>query len=92
MSFYLTQALHRSLQQRPDAIATIFNARRQTWAQFGERVARFAGVLREHGIRSGERVALGVWGRDSAEQSALCLPCVDGGGGLRGGLAGLQPG
>ena len=58
MSFYLTQALHRSLQQQPDAIATIFNARRQSWAQFGERVARLAAVLRECGIRSGERVAL----------------------------------
>lgn len=58
MSFYLTQALRRSLQQRPNEIATICNGRRQTWAQFGQRVARFAGALREHGVRSGERVAL----------------------------------
>jgi acyl-CoA synthetase (AMP-forming)/AMP-acid ligase II len=58
MSFYLTQALHRSLQQRPDAIVTVCDGRRHTWTQFGERVARLAGVLREHGVHSGERVAL----------------------------------
>jgi long-chain acyl-CoA synthetase len=58
MSFYLTQALRRSLQQQPDAVATVCGARRHTWAQVGERVARFAAVLREHGVQSGERVAL----------------------------------
>jgi len=58
MSFYLTQSLRRSLQQRPDAIATVFDGRRQTWARFADRVARYASVLRDHGVRSGERVAL----------------------------------
>jgi acyl-CoA synthetase (AMP-forming)/AMP-acid ligase II len=58
MSFYLTQSLRRALQQKPDAIATVFNGRRQTWAQVGDRVARYAAVLRDHGVRSGERVAL----------------------------------
>jgi long-chain acyl-CoA synthetase len=58
MSFYLTQALRRSLQLRPDAIATVCNGRKHTWAQLGERVARLAAVLRANGVRSGERVAL----------------------------------
>jgi acyl-CoA synthetase (AMP-forming)/AMP-acid ligase II len=58
MSFYLTQALHRSLQQRPTEIATVFGKRRQTWTQFGDRVARVAGALRELGVRAGERVGI----------------------------------
>jgi acyl-CoA synthetase (AMP-forming)/AMP-acid ligase II len=58
MSFYLTQALHRTIQQKPAEIATSFAGRRQTWSQFGDRVARFAGALRELGVRSGERVAM----------------------------------
>lgn len=58
MSFYLTQSLHRALQQKPGQIATVYNDRRQTWAQFGQRVARFAAVLRSLGVRDGERVSL----------------------------------
>ena len=57
-SFYLTQSLHRTIQQKPGGLATSFQGRRQTWTQFGERVARFAAVLRELGVRSGERVAM----------------------------------
>ena len=57
-SFYLTQALHRAIQQKPGRLATSFAGRRHTWAQFGERVARAAAVLRELGVRSGERVAM----------------------------------
>ncbi|HWS76490.1 MAG TPA: long-chain fatty acid--CoA ligase [Quisquiliibacterium sp.] len=57
-SFYLTQALHRAIQQKPGRLATSFAGRRHTWAQFGERVARAAAVLRGLGVRSGERVAM----------------------------------
>jgi long-chain acyl-CoA synthetase len=46
------------LQQRPNEIATVFGKRQQTWTQFGDRVARFAGALRELGVREGERVAI----------------------------------
>lgn len=58
MSFYLTQSLRRAIQQNPDAIATVFGERRQAWAQFGDRVARYAAVLRDQGVRPGDRVAL----------------------------------
>ena len=57
-SFYLTQALHRAIQQKPARPATSFAGRRHTWAQFGDRVARFAAVLRGLGVSSGERVAM----------------------------------
>ena len=58
MSFYLTQALHRTIQQKPHAVATSFAGRRQSWAQFGERVARLAAVLRGLGVAAGDRVAM----------------------------------
>ena len=58
MYSYLTQALHRSVQVRPNAIATNCNGRRQTYAQFGARVRRLAGALRSLGIRPGDRIAM----------------------------------
>lgn len=55
---YLTQGLHRSLSLFPDREATSFGARRQTYRQLGERVARFAGALRALSVNPGDRVAL----------------------------------
>lgn len=52
----LTQGLHRSLQQQPDAVATVFGKRSRTFAEHGERVARLAGGLRELGVGAGDRV------------------------------------
>lgn len=58
MSAYLTQGLHRALQQRPDHIATRFLGRQLSYRQLGERVARLAAGLRAHGVQAGDRVAL----------------------------------
>ena len=58
MSFYLTQSLHRVLQQRSLQQATVFGSRRQTWAEVGARVARFAGVLRGLGLSPGDRIGM----------------------------------
>ncbi|QRY77925.1 long-chain-fatty-acid--CoA ligase [Pseudomonas sp. PDNC002] len=55
---YLTQGLQRSLQQTPDKIVTIFGARRRTFREFGERVARLAGALRGLGMVPGDRVSM----------------------------------
>jgi long-chain acyl-CoA synthetase len=55
---HLTQGLHRSLQQRPDGVATIFGGRTQTWRTFAERVARLAGGLVSLGLKPGDRVAV----------------------------------
>ncbi len=55
---YLTQGLHRALQQCPDRAATHFGARRQSFRSFGDRVARLAGALRTLGVQPGDRVAM----------------------------------
>ena len=54
----LTQGVHRAVAQRPNEIVSVFGERRQTWKQLGDRVARFAGVLRALGMERGDRVAM----------------------------------
>ena len=58
MHIYLTQGLHRALQQYPQRMATQCGARRQDWRRLVHRVARLAAVLRAQGLQPGERVAL----------------------------------
>src|SRR3546814_18722779 len=53
----LRQGLHRCLQQSPDAVATIFSGRSQTYRELAARVARLAGGLRKLGIMPGDRIA-----------------------------------
>lgn len=55
---YLTQGLRRSVQQTPNAIASIFQGRRRTFAELGARVARLAGALRGLGLQPGDRVGM----------------------------------
>ncbi|PNB73519.1 fatty-acid--CoA ligase [Pseudomonas sp. GW456-E7] len=55
---YITQGLHRHLQCRPNAIAIRSPDRCLTYAELGERVARFAGALKSLGVKSGDRVAM----------------------------------
>ncbi|SDO68957.1 long-chain-fatty-acid--CoA ligase [Pseudomonas jinjuensis] len=55
---YLTQGLHRALQLHPTHTATIFRERRHTFRELGERVARLAGALQQHGMRIGDRVGM----------------------------------
>jgi len=54
---YLTQFLHRAVQQNPDGIATIFGDRVRSFAEQADRVARLAGALRRLGVEPGDRVA-----------------------------------
>ncbi|TDK65637.1 long-chain-fatty-acid--CoA ligase [Sapientia aquatica] len=54
----LTQALHHGLRERPHQTATVFRKRRQTYTQFVERVARFAGLLQGVAVKRGARVAI----------------------------------
>ncbi len=58
MNAYLTQAVHRALQQRPDAAATVFGSRRRTWREFADRVARLAGALQQLGMKRDDRVGM----------------------------------
>ena len=52
------QGLSRACQVNPNGVATLDGGRRQTWRQFRDRIARFAGVLRASDVQRGDRVAI----------------------------------
>lgn len=54
---YLTQALHRGVQQFPQRPATVCGGRTRTFAESAGRIARLAGGLRALGVGEGDRVA-----------------------------------
>ncbi|SFI00232.1 Acyl-CoA synthetase (AMP-forming)/AMP-acid ligase II [Collimonas sp. OK307] len=55
---YITQGLHRALQQKPDAIAVRYAGNERSYKEFVERVARLAGALQALGMAPGDRVAM----------------------------------
>jgi acyl-CoA synthetase (AMP-forming)/AMP-acid ligase II len=55
---YLTQGLHRHVQQRPDETATVCAGRTRTHAESVDRIAGLAAALRQLGIQDGERAAI----------------------------------
>jgi acyl-CoA synthetase (AMP-forming)/AMP-acid ligase II len=58
MPLYLTQGVHRAVQQSPARIATIFGKREQTYSRYGDRIARLAAALRTLGVAKGDRVGM----------------------------------
>ena len=68
-----TQGLHRAIQQKPDAIATICNGRTRTFRQLHARVASLAGGLAALGIRRGDRVCILSLNSDRYLESYLAL-------------------
>ena len=54
----VTHGLRRALQLNPDGLATVCGARRRTWREMADRVARLAAALRALGAVPGERVAI----------------------------------
>ena len=79
MDLQLTEGLHRQLRRAPDAEATVFGDRRQSWREVADRSARLACVLHGVGMTANDRVAmlalnsdryleymLGVWGGGGA--------------------------
>jgi acyl-CoA synthetase (AMP-forming)/AMP-acid ligase II len=54
----MTQGLHRSVQQGPDELATIFQGRVRTFAEHRDRVAKLAGALHGLGVAEGDRVGI----------------------------------
>jgi long-chain acyl-CoA synthetase len=58
MEFQLTQALHRSMQQRAAQIAYTDGSRNCTWGALGDRSARLAGALARLGVQTGDRVGI----------------------------------
>jgi acyl-CoA synthetase (AMP-forming)/AMP-acid ligase II len=71
---YLTQSLHRNLQQNPDRPATIYRDRVRTVAESGERVARLAGALRTLGVRPGHRVGILALNSDRYQEYFHAVP------------------
>jgi len=74
---YVTQALHRAVQQTPDLAATVFGDRVRTWAQCADRVARLAGALRGLGVRPGDRVAILADNCDDYHDVLFAVPWAD---------------
>lgn len=74
---YLTQGLHRSLQQTPDTVMTIYGDRIRTFRQVADRVARFAGALKDLGVASGDRVAILSNNSDNYAELLLAVPWAD---------------
>jgi acyl-CoA synthetase (AMP-forming)/AMP-acid ligase II len=75
---YITQGLHRSLQQTPDAPATIFADRTRTFREQADRVARLAGALRKLGVRDGDRVGVFALNSDRYAELLLAVPWANG--------------
>ncbi|GAA4384982.1 long-chain fatty acid--CoA ligase [Tsukamurella soli] len=74
---YLTQSLHRCLQQSPHATATVCGDRTVTYADTYHRVAALAGGLRELGVASGDRVAILALNSDGYLQTILAVAWAD---------------
>ena len=73
---YLTQSLHRALQQNPARIATIFGDRVRTVAESVDRIARLGGALRSLGVEAGDRVALLGLNSDRYHEYFFAVPWI----------------
>lgn len=74
---YLTQPLHRALQQFPDRTATLHGDRRRDFATHGDRVARLAGGLRSLGTARGDRIAMYALNSDRYLEHLMAVPWAD---------------
>ncbi|WP_373089104.1 long-chain-fatty-acid--CoA ligase [Sneathiella sp.] len=54
----LTSAIRRAAQANPNAMATIYKDRQQSWSEFVTRTAKLAGALQKTGMKPGDRVAM----------------------------------
>lgn len=73
-----TQGLHRAAQQRPDGVATVFGARRRTFREQADRVARLASGLRGLGVRDGTLVGVLALNSDRFADLLLAIPWAGG--------------
>jgi acyl-CoA synthetase (AMP-forming)/AMP-acid ligase II len=73
---YLTQSVHRNLQQNPDHPATIFRDRVRTVAESVDRISRLAGALAGLGIQRGDRVGILALNSDRYQEYFLAVPWI----------------
>lgn len=71
---YLTQCLHRAMQQHPDKVAVRFGSRQRTFRAFTDRVARLAGALQRIGMGEGDRVAMLALNSDRYLEYLMAVP------------------
>lgn len=71
---YMTQSLHRAMQQHPDRIAVKFGGRQRTFREFADRVARLAGALQNVGMQVGGRVAMLSLNSDRYLEYQMAVP------------------
>lgn len=71
---YLTQGLHRAVQATPNKPATVCGDRVRTFAEHGERIARFAGALQALPVAAGQRVAILSLNSDRYAEYLLAVP------------------
>jgi acyl-CoA synthetase (AMP-forming)/AMP-acid ligase II len=71
---YITQGLHRALQQHPDRVGVFFGERRRTFRELGDRVARLASALKTLGMATGDSVAMLALNSDRYLEYQLAVP------------------
>jgi acyl-CoA synthetase (AMP-forming)/AMP-acid ligase II len=71
---YLTQSLHRNLQQSPNRPATIYRDRTRTVAESVDRIARLAGALTGLGVQRGDRVGILALNSDRYQEYFHAVP------------------
>ncbi len=74
---YLTQGLHRGVQQTPDATMTICGERSQTFRSTATRVAGLAGGFLDLGVAPGDRIAMLSTNSDRYHEYLLAVPWAD---------------
>ena len=75
---YITQSLHRSVQQYPDRIAVRFGKRTRTFRELAQRVARLAGAFETLGLQPGDRVAMLALNSDRYLEYQMAVPWAGG--------------
>jgi acyl-CoA synthetase (AMP-forming)/AMP-acid ligase II len=73
---YLTQSLHRNLQQNPDRPATIYRDRVRTTAESVDRIASLAGGLTGLGVQRGDRVGILALNSDRYQEYFHAVPWI----------------